>query len=95
MEYINQNGQVSKTDQIISELADNTTVNTISLKETLLGNKEKMMYLGIKGILLIGHGVEHFCAISRLCRRLMNRIIISLRHCKKTISLVFVIRGNS
>ena len=41
MEYVNQNGQVSKTDQVISELIDNTTVNTISLKDTLLDNKEK------------------------------------------------------
>lgn len=40
MEYVNQDGQVSKTDQVIKELTKNTTVNTISLKDTLLDNKE-------------------------------------------------------
>lgn len=41
MEYVNQDGQVSKTDQVIEELKKDTTVNVISLKDTLLDNKEK------------------------------------------------------
>lgn len=41
MEYVHQDGQISKTDQVITELTDNTTVNVISFKETLLENKEK------------------------------------------------------
>lgn len=40
MEYVNQNGQVSKTDQVISELTNDTSVNVISLKDSLLANKE-------------------------------------------------------
>ena len=39
MEHVNQDGQVSKTDQVIGELKNNTTVNVISLKDTLLDNK--------------------------------------------------------
>lgn len=41
MEYVNQDGQVSKTDQVIKELTKDTTVNVISLKDTLIDNKEK------------------------------------------------------
>lgn len=39
MEHVNQDGQVSKTDQVIGKLKNNTTVNVISLKDTLLDNK--------------------------------------------------------
>ena len=41
MEHVNQDGQVSKTDQVIFELTNDTSVNVISLKDTLLDNKEK------------------------------------------------------
>lgn len=41
MKYVNQNGNISKTDQVIKELTDNTTVKTISLKKILLDNKEE------------------------------------------------------
>ena len=41
MEYINQDEQVSKTDQVIKELTNNTTVNVVSLKDILLDNKEE------------------------------------------------------
>ncbi len=39
MEYVNQDGKVSKTDQVIEELTNNTSVNVISLKDTLLDSK--------------------------------------------------------
>ena len=40
MSSVNQIGDVSKTDQIIRYLRENTTVNVISLKETLLDSKK-------------------------------------------------------
>ncbi len=41
MKTLNQRGDISKTDQMIGYLEDNTSVNVISLKETLLENKEE------------------------------------------------------
>ncbi len=38
---VNQIGDISKTDQVISYLKNNTTVNTISLKEVLVDSKNK------------------------------------------------------
>lgn len=40
MDTVNQIGSVSKTDQVISYLQNNTTVNTISLKDVLIDSKE-------------------------------------------------------
>lgn len=39
MTSVNQIGDISKTDQVITNLRENTTVNTISLKEVLLDSK--------------------------------------------------------
>jgi len=41
MNSVNQIGDVSKTDQVIQYLRDNTTVNAISLKEVLLESKDE------------------------------------------------------
>lgn len=41
MESVNQIGDISKTDQVISYLGENTTVKVMSLKETLLENKKE------------------------------------------------------
>ena len=41
MDSINQYGDISKTDQIISYLRENTSVKVFSLKETLLDNKNR------------------------------------------------------
>ena len=40
MASVNQIGDTSKTDQVINYLRDNTTVNVLSLKETLIENKK-------------------------------------------------------
>jgi len=41
MDTINQIGEISKTDQVVSYLENSTTVNTISLKEILTESKEE------------------------------------------------------
>ncbi|MFG6329094.1 MAG: hypothetical protein K1W06_06400 [Lachnospiraceae bacterium] len=41
LKFVNQYGNISKTDQVISYLRNSTTVNTISLKEELIASKNK------------------------------------------------------
>ena len=40
MSSVNQIGDISKTDQVINYLRENTTVNELSLKEVLIDNKQ-------------------------------------------------------